>query len=87
MGREGPSGGLAAEDVPLPIRISVLARDVLLWQRLGGPAAARDIVSRRRGKAYDPQVVDAYLRSVAISPMSRGKSFSRPSPPPHGRGG
>ena len=24
-------------EVPLPIRISVLARDVLLWQRLAGP--------------------------------------------------
>ena len=61
---KGHPSGLASEDVPLPIRISVLARDVLLWQRLGGPAAARDIVSRRRGRAYDPQVVDAYLRSA-----------------------
>ena len=61
---KGHPSGLASEGVPLPIRISVLARDVLLWQRLGGPAAARDIVSRRRGRADDPQVVDAYLRSA-----------------------
>lgn len=47
----------------LATRISVLARDVLLWRRLGGAAAAREVVVRRRGKAYDPQVVDAYLRS------------------------
>ena len=61
---KGHPSGLASDEVPLPIRISVLARDVLLWQRLGGSAAARDIVSRRRGRAYDPQVVDAYLRSA-----------------------
>ena len=61
---KGHPSGLASDDIPLQIRISVLARDVLIWQRLAGPAAARDIVVRRRGKAYDPQVVDAYLRSA-----------------------
>ena len=63
-GKGHPSGLACQRTYPFPIRISVLARDVLLWQRLGGPAAARDIVSRRRGRAYDPQVVDAYLRSA-----------------------
>ena len=61
---KGHPGGLAAGEVPLPIRISVLARDVLLWQRLAGPAAARDMVNRRSGRAYDPEVADLYLGSV-----------------------
>jgi response regulator RpfG family c-di-GMP phosphodiesterase len=33
---KGHPTGLAAEDIPLATRISVLARDVLLWRRLGG---------------------------------------------------
>jgi HD-GYP domain-containing protein (c-di-GMP phosphodiesterase class II)/DNA-binding CsgD family transcriptional regulator len=57
----GHPGGLAAEAIPNATRIAVLARDVLLWQRLGGASAARDIARQRRGKAYDPTVVDAYL--------------------------
>jgi response regulator RpfG family c-di-GMP phosphodiesterase len=60
---KGHPAGLASEEIPLATRISVLARDVLVWRGLGGAAAARDIVVRRRGKTYDPEVVDAYLRS------------------------
>ena len=44
----------------MPIRIAVLARDVVLFERRGG-AAARAMVLQRRGRAYDPQLVDAYL--------------------------
>ena len=57
----GHPAGLAGEAVPWPVRIAVVARDVELWHRRGGMAAALDVVRRRRGRAYDPQVVDAVL--------------------------
>jgi len=57
----GHPGGLAGDEIPLPVRLVVLARDVVLWQRLGGPVAARAVAVQRRGHAYDPDVVDAYL--------------------------
>lgn len=47
--------------MPIAVRIGVLARDVELWERLAGASAAREMVVRRRGRAYDPRVVDAYL--------------------------
>jgi hypothetical protein len=69
----------------MSIRISVVARDVLLWQRLGGAAAARDVAARRRGKAYDPAVVDAYLRSVGDTADVSWEHFLTTEPcPPHG---
>ena len=57
----GHPAGLAEDQIPLPVRIVVLARDVVLWQRLGGPIAARAMAVQRRGHAYDPDIVDAYL--------------------------
>jgi HD-GYP domain-containing protein (c-di-GMP phosphodiesterase class II) len=80
---KGHPTGLAAEDIPLATRISVLARDVLLWRRLGGAAAARDIVVRRRGKAYDPLVVDAYLRSSEDVADVSWEDFLASEPSPH----
>ena len=79
----GHPGGFAAGEVPLPIRISVLARDVLLWQRLGGPAAARDMVNRRSGKAYDPQVAEVYLGSVEEVTDVSWEEFLATEPGPH----
>jgi len=78
----GHPSGLAAEGVPMSIRISVVARDVLLWQRLGGAAAARAIAARRRGKAYDPKVVDAYLRSVGDTADVSWEHFLTTEPSP-----
>jgi HD-GYP domain-containing protein (c-di-GMP phosphodiesterase class II) len=80
---KGHPGRLAAEEIPLATRISVLARDVLLWRRLGAAAAARDIVVRRRGKAYDPEVVDAYLRSAEDVADVSWEDFLASEPSPH----
>jgi HD-GYP domain-containing protein (c-di-GMP phosphodiesterase class II) len=52
---------LAGTAIPLPVRVVVVARDAVLWQRLAGDEAARDVLRRRRGRAYDPAVVDAVL--------------------------
>jgi HD-GYP domain-containing protein (c-di-GMP phosphodiesterase class II) len=57
--------GLAGEAVPIAIRVVVVARDAVLWQRLAGVEAALDVLGRRRGRAYDPTVVDA-VRAVGL---------------------
>jgi putative nucleotidyltransferase with HDIG domain len=50
---------LAGEAVPLPVRVVVVARDLELWSRAAGPLLASEVLLRRRGRAYDPAVVDA----------------------------
>jgi HD-GYP domain-containing protein (c-di-GMP phosphodiesterase class II) len=55
----GLPAGLAGEAIPVPIRVVVVARDAVLWQRLCGIEAAMDVLARRCGRAYDPAVVGA----------------------------
>jgi HD-GYP domain-containing protein (c-di-GMP phosphodiesterase class II)/DNA-binding CsgD family transcriptional regulator len=55
---KGFPAGLAGDAVPLPVRVVVVARDLELWTRAAGPPVAADVLLRRRGRAYDPQVVD-----------------------------
>ena len=52
--------GAAGEEVPLPVRIAVVARDADLWWRHGTASLDR-VLRSRRGHAYDPRVVDACL--------------------------
>lgn len=69
----GHPAGLRGDQVPLPVRVAVVARDVVLWQRLGGSAAARAMAVQRRGHAYDPDVVDAYLSLEDRDAETRGE--------------
>jgi HD-GYP domain-containing protein (c-di-GMP phosphodiesterase class II) len=57
-GRGVPSG-LAGDAVPWPVRVAVVARDVELFSRLA-PGELDDVLRARRGRAYDPAVVDAF---------------------------
>ena len=59
-GRGVPSG-LAGTDIPAGMRLAIVARDVDLLARLGGPAAVGRVLRHRRGGAYDPSIVDAAL--------------------------
>jgi len=52
---------LAGEEVPQAIRIVAVARDVELWARQAGWPAAAEVLASRRGRAYDPAVVDVFL--------------------------
>ncbi len=61
----GLPDGLAGEAVPAAVRVVVVARDAVLWQRLAGTEAAFEVLGRRRGHAYDPAVVDA-VRAVGL---------------------
>jgi HD-GYP domain-containing protein (c-di-GMP phosphodiesterase class II) len=51
--------GLADEAIPLAVRIAVVARDAdLLWR--SAPDELTTVLQARRGRAYDPAVVDAF---------------------------
>jgi len=58
---KGYPHGVAGDDVPTAIRIVTVARDAELWARQAGWATVADVLARRRGRAYDPAVVDALL--------------------------
>jgi HD-GYP domain-containing protein (c-di-GMP phosphodiesterase class II) len=58
---KGYPDGLEGDEVPVAIRVVAAARDVELWVRQGGWATAVDVLSHRRGRGYDPAVVDALL--------------------------
>ncbi len=57
----GQPAGLAGEDIPVAVRVVIVARDAVLWRRLAGAEVAREVLTHRRGAAYDPAVVDAVL--------------------------
>ena len=50
--------GLAGDAIPLAVRLALVARDVDLAVMLGDDA--REWLRARRGRAYDPAVVDAF---------------------------
>lgn len=57
----GYPDGLEGDAVPVAIRVVSVARDVELWFRAGGWVAVEEVLAERRGRAYDPAVVDALV--------------------------
>jgi HD-GYP domain-containing protein (c-di-GMP phosphodiesterase class II) len=57
---KGHPSGLGGDDVPVAVRVVAAARDAELFGRSGWSNAA-EVLTRRRGRAYDPAVVDALL--------------------------
>jgi HD-GYP domain-containing protein (c-di-GMP phosphodiesterase class II) len=55
---EGHPAGLGGDEVPVAVRIVSVARDVELWTRRAGWSVAVEVLHRRRGRGYDPAVVD-----------------------------
>src|SRR5712691_723748 len=62
-GRGAPNGA-RGEQVPLSMRILPLARDVEIFLRVGGVAAARSVVRERSGGSYDPQLAERVGRRL-----------------------
>ena len=58
---KGYPDGLAAEDVPVAVRVVAAARDAEMWQRRHGWPVAAEVLARRRGRGCDPLVVDVLL--------------------------
>ena len=57
----GQPDGLAGEEIPLLARILCLAQTAEIFHAAGGVGAARRVARRRRGRWFDPAVVDAFL--------------------------
>jgi HD-GYP domain-containing protein (c-di-GMP phosphodiesterase class II) len=58
----GEAHGLAGGDVALPARLTVVATQAVIFDRLGGPDAAVDMVRRRAGGWFDPEVAETFER-------------------------
>jgi HD-GYP domain-containing protein (c-di-GMP phosphodiesterase class II)/DNA-binding CsgD family transcriptional regulator len=69
---KGFPDGLAGEAVPLAVRVVAVARDLDLWTRAGGPQVAAAVLRRRRGRGYDPRVVDA---ATAVRPRDDARDL------------
>jgi HD-GYP domain-containing protein (c-di-GMP phosphodiesterase class II) len=59
----GGAHGLAADDIAVPARFAALATQAVIFDRLGGPDAAADMVRRRAGRWFDPAVAATFLAS------------------------
>ena len=57
----GQPDGLAGDEIPLLARILCLAQTVEIFHAAGGVKAARRVARRRRGRWFDPALVDAFL--------------------------
>ncbi|HYI15346.1 MAG TPA: HD domain-containing phosphohydrolase [Thermomicrobiales bacterium] len=62
---KGLPGTLAGDAIPMAVRVVVVARDVDLFNRAGGWDFVTERLRRRRGRAYDPALVDAVLADGA----------------------
>ena len=58
----GVPAGVAGTDIPVSVRVSIVARDLELWVRETSNDATGQVLERRRGHAYDPEVVDMALQ-------------------------
>jgi HD-GYP domain-containing protein (c-di-GMP phosphodiesterase class II)/DNA-binding CsgD family transcriptional regulator len=57
---KGEPQGVSGEDVAVPARITAVATQAVIFDRLGGPDAAVEIVRRRSGGWFDPEVAEAF---------------------------
>ncbi len=62
---KGLPGGVAGDAIALPMRVFHLADVVEVFHRMSGVDAAVDVARARRGKHFDPTVVDAFC---AVAP-------------------
>jgi putative nucleotidyltransferase with HDIG domain len=58
---KGLPNGIAGEQIPVSCRVAIVARDFELLSRTWGPEQARKLMSARRGKAYEPRVLEAAI--------------------------
>jgi HD-GYP domain-containing protein (c-di-GMP phosphodiesterase class II) len=55
---KGVPGGVGGDDIALPVRLFHLADIVEVFHRAGGVDAALDVARARRGRQFDPRLVD-----------------------------
>ena len=61
----GRPEGLAGDAIPLAARVALLAQVADVFHTAGGPDAALAELRLRRGRWFDPALVDAFLRAAA----------------------
>ncbi len=59
---KGEPRGLAGEELALPLRIAQVATQAVIFDGLGGPRAALNMVHQRSGTALDPAVSAVFLQ-------------------------
>jgi HD-GYP domain-containing protein (c-di-GMP phosphodiesterase class II) len=59
---KGEPQGLSGENVALPARVTQVATQAVIFDRLGGPEAAVEVARRRSEGWFDPKVVEAFER-------------------------
>ena len=60
-GKQG-AHGVAGDDIPLSARLSAVATQAIIFDRLGGAEAAVDMLRRRAGSVLDPALVETFAR-------------------------
>ena len=65
------------DDIPLGLRIALVARDASYLQVVGGPAHVRAAMRQRAGNAHDPEVAEALIRnpSEVLAAPDEGSSW------------
>lgn len=61
---KGVPRGVRGEQITLPVRVVMLAQDIVTFHRMGGRDAAIKVARERRGGQYDPRLVDVFLREA-----------------------
>lgn len=59
---KGAPKGLSEDEIAQPARMAQIAADVAVFDRIGGPEAALEMVRRRSGGALDPHLANAFER-------------------------
>src|SRR4051812_35339465 len=54
---------VAGDEIPLPMRLLHVARDVSLFLTAAGPDEARGVIERRAGAAYEPRLAELCVRN------------------------
>jgi len=78
---KGYPSRIAGDQIPLEIRISSIARDIDLAAVSGWNPV--ELVTKRRGRGYDPDIVDAWLAMPRVIPDAEWDAFLAAEPPPH----
>jgi HD-GYP domain-containing protein (c-di-GMP phosphodiesterase class II) len=73
----GDPGSVGGEEIARPVRIVHLSDTIEVFHREGGPGAAVEMVSARRGTQFDPELADLFCASAddILAPLADGTSW------------
>ena len=72
-GTDGDSRTSRGDEIPLPMRLLHVARDISLFLSAAGPDEARAVVERRTGAAYDPRLAELAAAELRRPPRRPGR--------------